>query len=117
VQSLANDGKMRHLARPPGAGTIPSLDGGVLAELNSREAVIELIRATLAPIVGETMAESSPVALARKLGFDGPHLTPSQATSLIERVCLGLVVFVGRQRATAAQREIQEALAKEKPKP
>lgn len=71
-----------------------------------------MIRISLAPIVGETMAGSSPVALARKLGFEGPHLTPSQAATLIERVCLGLVVFVGRQRATSAQREIEEALAK-----
>jgi hypothetical protein len=79
--------------------------------------VIELIRIALAPIVGETMAGSSPVALARKLGFDGPHLTPIQAATLIERVCLGLVVFVGRQRATSAQREIEEALAKGRPQP
>ena len=93
----------------------PSLGGGVLADLYSREAVIELIRASLAPIVGETMAASSPLALARKLGFEGPHLTPSQATTLVERVCLGLVVFVGRQRATYAQREIEEALAKGRP--
>ena len=93
----------------------PSLGGGVLADLYSREAVIEVIRVSLAPIVGETMAASSPLALARKLGFDGPHLTPSQATTLVERVCLGLVVFVGRQRASAAQREIEEALAKGRP--
>jgi hypothetical protein len=104
---------MRH----PGAaalahGDCPSLGGGVLADLHSRETVIELIRISLAPIVGETMAASSPVALARKLGFEGPHLTPGQAATLIERVCLGLVVFVGRQRATSAQREIEEALAK-----
>jgi hypothetical protein len=77
--------------------------------------VIELIRAALAPIVGETMAASSPAALARKLGYDGPHLTPSQAATLVERVCVGLVVFVGRQRATAAQREIEDALAKGRP--
>jgi hypothetical protein len=74
--------------------------------------VVELIRASLAPIVGETMAASSPLALARKLGFDGPHLTPAQAATLIERVCLGLVVFVGRQRAMSAQQEIEAALAK-----
>jgi hypothetical protein len=108
--------------RDPGAsvgpqGTCPSLGGGVLADLHTREAVIELIRVSLAPIVGETMAASSPAALARKLGFEGPHLTPSQASTLIERVCLGLVVFVGRQRASAAQREIEEALAKGRPQP
>lgn len=74
--------------------------------------MIELIRIAIAPIVGETMAASSPVALARKLGFEGPHLTPTQAATLIERVCRGLVVFVGRQRAEAAQQEIEQALAK-----
>jgi hypothetical protein len=79
--------------------------------------VVELIRAAIAPIVGETMAASSPQALARKLGFEGPHLTPSQAVTLIERVCLGLVVFVGRQRATAAQQEIERALANGRPQP
>jgi hypothetical protein len=103
--------------RPDRLGTCPSLDGGVLADLHTRDAVIELIRVALAPIVGETMAASSPTALARKLGFEGPHLTPSQASTLIERVCLGLVVFVGRQRASAAQREIEEALAKGRPQP
>lgn len=71
----------------------------------------ELIRAAISPIVGETMAASSPAALARKLGYEGPHLTPSQAATLVERVCLGLVVFVGRQRAEAAQHEIEQALA------
>jgi hypothetical protein len=79
--------------------------------------VVELIRAAIAPIVGETMAASSPQALARKLGFEGPHLTPSQAAALIERVCVGLVVFVGRQRATAAQKEIEHALANGRPQP
>jgi hypothetical protein len=103
------------LRGPPGAQVFPSLGGGVLADLYSREAVIEMIRVSLAPIVGETMAASSPLALARKLGFDGPHLTPAQATTLVERVCQGLVVFVGRQRATFAQREIEEALAKGRP--
>jgi hypothetical protein len=79
--------------------------------------VVELIRAAIAPIVGETMAASSPQALARKLGFEGPHLTPSQAATLIERVCQGLVVFVGRQRATSAQQEIEHALANGRPQP
>jgi hypothetical protein len=79
--------------------------------------VIELIRISLAPIGGETMGGSSPQALARKLGFEGPHLTPTQAATLIERVCLGLVVFVGRQRASGAQREIEEALAKGRVQP
>lgn len=100
---------------PRAHGTIHPSGGGVLADLYSREAVIELIRAALAPIVGETMAASSPAALARKLGYEGPHLTPSQANTLVERVCVGLVVFVGRQRATAAQREIEEAITKGRP--
>lgn len=104
---------MRGLTRS--ARIVHPFGGGVLADLYSREAVIELIRAALSPIVGETMAASSPAALARKLGYEGPHLTPSQATTLVERVCVGLVVFVGRQRATSAQREIEEALTKERP--
>lgn len=88
-----------------------TLVGGILADQHSREAVIEMIRAAIAPIVGETMAASSPQALARKLGFEGPHLTTSEARALIERVCLGLGVFVGRQRARSAREEIERALA------
>lgn len=62
-------------------------------------------------MVGETMAASSPRALARRLGLDGPHFTPDQANSLVEKVCQGLIVFVGRQRAVAVQKEIEHRLA------
>ena len=108
---------MRARDRRPPAANHPSLGGGVLPELHSREAVIELIRSAIAPIIGETMASASPQALASKLGLEGPHLTPAQAVTLIERVCQGLVVFVGRQRATTAQQDIEKALTNGKAHP
>lgn len=84
---------------------------GSLLDVRSSDAVYETIRTVLGGMVGENIASSSPRALARKLGFDGPQLTADQTASLVEQLCQELVVFVGHHRAAAARREIEERLA------
>jgi hypothetical protein len=70
------------------------------------EVVLELIQRTLTPIVGETMSAASPRAISRKMDLDRAQLSRQQAVALVERVCQGLIIFVGRARAVAAQEEI-----------
>jgi hypothetical protein len=79
----------------------------------AREEVLELIQKALAPIVGETMSAASPRAISRKLGLDREQITRPEAIALIERVCQGLIVFVGRARALAAQQEILALLPRD----
>jgi hypothetical protein len=57
------------------------------------------------------MANTSPRAIAKRLGLDASELTHDQAQTLIEKVCQGLVVFVGRERALETQHAIRRELS------
>lgn len=79
----------------------------------SARLVVETIRKTIVPFIGDTMARASTDTLSRKAGFDGPLVTDEQALALVEKVCQGLNVFVGRDKAGQVQEQILRLLAAE----
>lgn len=82
-----------------------------IPESLSAHRVVETIRKTIAPFVGDTMARASTDTLSRKAGFDGPLVTEAQALALIEKVGQGLNIFVGRDKAGQVQEQILRLLA------
>lgn len=82
-----------------------------LPESLSTHVVVETIRKTIAPFVGDTMARASTDTLSRKAGFDGPLVTDAQAVALVEKVGQGLNIFVGRDKAGQVQEQILLLLA------
>jgi hypothetical protein len=60
--------------------------------------VLEAIRLVLAPTGGSLMARSAAVAHCRDLGIGGDFVSREQVDALLERLGLGLVIFVGRDK-------------------
>ncbi|HEV8582555.1 MAG TPA: hypothetical protein VGX68_26105 [Thermoanaerobaculia bacterium] len=77
------------------------------------EEVLDAIRLVLAPYVGSLMARSAVVAHCRDLGIAGDLISREQLDALLERLGLGLVIFVGREKTAevvAAMKRAVEAL-------
>ena len=77
------------------------------------EEVLDAIRLVLAPVLGGLMARSAVVAHCRDLRIAGDLISREQVDSLLERLGLGLVIFVGREKTTelvAAMKGAVEAL-------
>lgn len=60
--------------------------------------VEEVVERVLSPYVGATMARAATRGHYRALGIGGPDLEPEQLDSLVQKVGLGLHIFVGRER-------------------
>jgi hypothetical protein len=77
------------------------------------EEVLDAIRLVLAPYVGNLMARSAAVAHCRDLGIAGDLISREQVDALLERLGLGLVIFVGKDKTAelvAAMKSAVEAL-------
>src|SRR5262245_56194046 len=64
--------------------------------------VLDATHAVLAPYLGDLMARSAAKAHCRDLGITGDFLTRQQVDALLERLGLGLMIFVGREKTAAA---------------
>jgi hypothetical protein len=71
--------------------------------------VLESVTRVVAPVLGETMARSAAKAHCEKLGVSG-EMTPQQVAALIDRMGMGLNVFVGRERSQAVVAELRRSL-------
>jgi len=72
---------------------------------------LETIVAVVAPYLGETMARASVSAHCRKLGINHGQASGPQIEALIEKLALGLNIFLGRTKTGAVVDEIRKALA------
>jgi hypothetical protein len=81
-----------------------------VAQRPPREAVIEAVARTIAPYLGQTMAQAAVETHGQKLGIDGPHVTVDQLEALFARLSAGLVIFVGRERTELIVREARAAV-------
>jgi hypothetical protein len=72
---------------------------------------IETIVAVVSPYLGENMARASVSAHCRKLGINGSEPTGAQLDALVEKLALGLNIFLGRTKTGAVVDEIRRALA------
>jgi hypothetical protein len=72
--------------------------------------VLEVIQASLSPYVGRLMASTAAVAHCRTLGIDGDQIDGDQIDQLLEKLKLGLVIFVGKDKTDAVIASIRRAL-------
>jgi hypothetical protein len=75
-----------------------------------REAVLEALAQTLAPYLGQTMAQAALETHRHKLGSDGPFVTTDQLDALLAKLSAGLVIFVGRERTEVVIRQARSAV-------
>jgi hypothetical protein len=72
--------------------------------------VLEVIQASLSPYVGRLMASTAAAAHCRTLGIDGDRIDGGQLDQLLEKLTLGLVIFVGKDKTDAVIASIRRAL-------
>lgn len=72
--------------------------------------VLEVIQASLSPYVGRLMASTAAAAHCRTLGIDGERIDGNQITQLLEKLKLGLVIFVGKDKSETVIASIQRAV-------
>ncbi|HSK77288.1 MAG TPA: hypothetical protein VLQ45_12605 [Thermoanaerobaculia bacterium] len=69
-----------------------------------------MIHQTLSPYLGKLMASTAAVAHCRDLGISGTLMEQPQVDQLLEKLSLGLVIFLGKEKSTlvvaAMRREI-----------
>lgn len=73
--------------------------------------VTDVIVGALSPHLGPLMARSAVEAHRKKLGL-GDNITGPNVDALLEKLRLGLVVFVGPEKAERVLLEVRQALAK-----
>ena len=72
--------------------------------------VLEVIHASLSPYVGRLMASTAAVAHCRTLGIDGELIDSGQIDALLEKLGLGLIIFVGKEKADAVIASARRAI-------
>ena len=72
--------------------------------------VLEVIQASLSPYVGRLMASTAAAAHCRTLGIDGDRIDGGQIDQLLEKLKLGLVIFVGKDKTDAVIDSIRRAI-------
>ena len=77
----------------------------------SRAAAADTLSSLLAPYIGQTMARASVTAHIQKLGLTTDALSDSEVDALLEKLAKGLIVFLGREKASAVRESMSSALA------
>ena len=83
-----------------------------MIEMNRRDTgeVLQAIHRVLTPYVGKLMASTAASAHCRDLGIAGEAMDETQLDVLLQRLHLGLVIFLGQERSAlvvaAMRREI-----------
>jgi hypothetical protein len=72
--------------------------------------VLEVIQASLSPYVGRLMARTAAAAHCRTLGIDGERIDDGQIDQLLEKLKLGLVIFVGKDKTDAVIASIRRGI-------
>lgn len=72
--------------------------------------VLEVIQASLSPYVGRLMASTAAAAHCRTLGIAGDWIDGGQIDQLLEKLKLGLVIFVGKDKTDAVIASIRRAI-------
>jgi hypothetical protein len=75
-----------------------------------REAALATVVRTVTPYLGQTMAQAAVEMHRQKLGIEGAHITAEMLETLVQRISMGLIIFVGRDKADLIVREVHEAV-------
>ena len=76
----------------------------------STEDVLAAIHGVLTPYLGALMARTAAGAHCRDLGIAGAALEDGQVEALIERLRLGLVIFLGKEKTVAVVAALEKAV-------
>jgi hypothetical protein len=72
--------------------------------------VFAAIETALRPYVGATMASTAAVAQAQRLGLDGAALDETQVALLLQKLTLGLVIFLGETKTKSVVGLMRQAI-------
>jgi hypothetical protein len=70
---------------------------------------VNVVVASMAPYIGETMARSAAEAHCRKLGLDG-QLSAEQLEQLLAKLASGLNIFLGREKSATVIASARQSL-------
>lgn len=73
--------------------------------------VLEVIQASLSPYVGRLMAKTAAAAHCQTLGIAGERIDGGQIDQLLEKLKLGLIIFVGKEKTDAVIASIRRGIA------
>lgn len=74
--------------------------------------VLQTIQGELSPYVGNLMARTAAAAHCRDLGFHGSALDRHQVEALLQKIRLGLVIFLGKEKTEAVIQDMRRAIAR-----
>jgi hypothetical protein len=72
--------------------------------------VLESINGVLSPYVGKLMARTAASAHCRDLGIHGAAMGREQVEALLAKLGLGLIVFVGKDKAAGVVEAMRRAI-------
>ena len=72
--------------------------------------VLESINGVLAPYVGKLMARTAASAHCRDLGIHGGAMSRDQVDALLAKLGLGLIIFVGKDKAQTMVETMRRAI-------
>jgi hypothetical protein len=75
-----------------------------------RTAVVQTIVEEVSPFLGVLMARTSVDLHCRNLKVDGSTVTPAQIDALLQKLAMGLNVFIGRQKSEQVVQQIRSRL-------
>jgi hypothetical protein len=106
-----------HRGYTPHPDHFPRQDGGIRVENSTRAArrqaaaVFAAIETVLTPYVGRNMASTAAAAQCRRLGLEGASFAEGDIAKLVDRLGLGLKVFLGEARTAEVLATIRNAIA------
>jgi hypothetical protein len=74
--------------------------------------VLRVIHEELSPYVGRLMASTAAAAHCRELGFHGAVLERPQVDLLLQKLQLGLIIFLGKDKTQTVIQDVQRAIAR-----
>ena len=72
--------------------------------------ILAAIANAMAPYIGNTMARSSIEMHCKKMGISSESMEGHQVDELLNRLALGLNIFIGRDKTVALVREIRSGM-------
>jgi hypothetical protein len=72
--------------------------------------VLEAIHQVLAPYVGRLMARTAASAHCRDLGIDSAVMSRPQIESLLDKLGLGLIIFLGKEKTSMVVESMRRAI-------
>ena len=72
--------------------------------------ILAAIANAMAPYIGKTMAQSSIEMHRKKMGISSESMDGHQVDELLNRLALGLNIFIGRDKTVALVHEIRSGM-------